>query len=445
MFNMIDRYLARGCPMVLLRFIKILMVLTMGLSISSPSLAAKQAPARLAYMKPVTIHSPHKGADRTQDFAPLVKGSYQLACGELFRGILVREKSTTETRAFSKADEGQGSLQSNVVVEVAMVVDRSEAFCSSLPTTVEFFLPVRERAVVRPIKLKSSQRILLEEALDVGIADRSLIVGWQSACRPLAGIILRPLLEQGVPKMEISLARHPSDAQTQIPQVNCVREIRQTKMIGLQLPSDGLTVAERPGKIENSYFTRLVAPQMILRSKDGNMIVAWQKHCRERAVGLVFMGPQGHEVAVVTAVMPSATCARGPRSTSDLYVLPGLMLSRTDHMRPARQSDLLAIGKKFSFNYSFVAAASVDLDRLGKGEPLTASAQGLPCSESIGLVAGGDTYGNVAIGILMGASNSVCTIHQRKFAQRLTAPLLAPLEGPMPRIFGLRVFGTLLN
>lgn len=431
--------------MVLRQLIKILIVLTMGLSMSSTSQAAKQAPARLAYMKPVTMDSPHKSADRTDDFSPLVKGSYQLACGELFRGILVREKRASQTRTFSKANQGQGPAPSNVVIEVAVVVDRGEAFCSSLPTSVEFFLPVQEGAAVRPMKLKSSRRILLEEALDVGISDRGLIVGWQSACRPLAGIILRPLLEQGAPKMEISLARHPSDAQTQVSQANCVREIRQTKMVGLQLPSNGITVAERPGRIESSYFTRLVAPQMILRSKDGNMIVSWQKHCREKAVGLVFMGPQGHEVAVVTAVMPSAACSRGPRSKSDQYVLPGFMLSRTDHIRPARQSDLLAIGKKFSFNYSFVAAASVDVGRLGKGEPLTASAHGLPCSESIGLVAGGDTYGNVAIGLLMGASNSVCTIHQPKFPQRLTAPLLAPSEGPMPRIFGLRVFGTRLN
>lgn len=406
--------------------------------------AAKKSPSRIAFMKPVRIISsqPAAGIGSGSNWSALA--SYKLACGESFRGVLIREQPPNTQKAGIEAATGTTAKIKGLTVEVAVVVDRSEAFCSSLPTEISFALPIRPGARVRPIKLREPKRVVLEEAMDVGIREHAVVLGWQSSCQTLAGVILKPLIENKIPKMEISLARLPKDDATPSSQAHCVREIRHTTISGVHLPVGSLTVAERPGKIETSYFTRLVSPRAVVRSTSGHLMVNWERNCRERYVGLLFIGPQGRDVAVVTAVMPSVACS-GRKSIDEQSVLPGLMASKYHRLKPAAQTTLLAIGKKFDFNYAILAANSIDLVREGQGDQLTVSAQGLHCSEALGLLAGNDAYGNVAVGVMVGTPQSVCAINQIKYMRELRAPLVAPSRGAIPRVFGLRVFGTVLN
>lgn len=408
------------------QLVKIFVILNVWLLSTPGAEAAKKVPGQIAFMKPVRILRAQPASDSQYGSSLSVQASYKLACGESFSGILVRER------------------RSPMTVEVAVVVGRSEAFCSSLPTEVSFALPIRSGVRVRPIKIREPKRVVLEEALDVGVTERAFIVGWQNSCQTMAGVILKPLISHNVPKVEVSLARLPRDNAGKISSVNCVREIKHTKITSVPLPAGSLTVAEQPGKIETSYFTRLVAPQSVGPSLDGSLLVRWQRSCRERNVGLLFIGPEGRDVAVVTAVMPLATC-QGMKSVQESYVLPGLMPVKHRPLRPASPNMVLAIGKKFEFNYSIIPATAVNLAREGQGDQLTATAKGLHCSEALGVLAGGDIYGNLALGLLVGTPQSVCAINQSKFIRELTAPIVAPSHGPVPRIFGLRVFGNVLN
>lgn len=426
------------------QLVQTLMLLILWLLPNPVAEAARKSPSRIAFMKPVRILSSQPAAGIGSGSNWSVLASYNLACGESFRGVLIRERGPNTQQAWVEAATGTTAKIKGVTVEAAVVVDRSEAFCSSLPTEISFALPIRPGARVRPIKLREPKRVVLEEAMDVGIREHSVVLGWQSSCQTLAGVILKPLIENKIPKIEISLARLPKDDAPHSSPAQCAREIRHTTISGVHLPIGSLTVAERPGKIETSYFTRLVSPRAVVRSASGHLMVTWQRNCRERYVGLLFIGPQGRDVAVVTAVMPSVACS-GKKNIDEQYILPGLMASKHHRLEPAAQTTLLAIGKKFDFNYGILSANSIDLVREGQGDQLTVTAQGLHCSDALGLLAGNDAYGNVAVGVLVGTPQSVCAINQSKHVRELRAPLVAPSRGAIPRVFGLRVFGTVLN
>lgn len=400
--------------------------------------AAQKIPSQLAFMKPVTIVG-RTAPTGSQASSAQVVASYQLACGESFRGVVIREVAPGISR--TSAARAPAQLPT---LEVAVLVDRKEAFCSSLPKTVTFEVPVKVGAKVRSIKLREPRRMTLEAALDIATSDAGLSIGWQTSCRPIMGVLLRPVLQGGAPKLEVALVRSSRDDSGTASPLNCSREVEQINLSTVDFAADALVLGQRPGKIESSYFLRLAAPQSISTSQHGRLEVKWSQSCRERALGIVFLGDRGEDVAVVSAVVPSAVC-QGAKRSNVVTTVSGFSVSRGYLLKPASPDMVADLGATFKFNYSVIPAARVEpnsSDELGNIAVLNKSPL---CGTSLGVIAAGDTYGNISLGVLVGSPESVCMVSGQSGVDRLQAPLVPLQMAPAPRIFGLRVFGNTFN
>jgi hypothetical protein len=398
--------------------------------------AGPKKSGRLALMKPVKLLDViDSGVGAT------VKASFPLACGEIFRGVLVRERAL-EPRSDASASKTPSKL--GKILEVAAVVDRGETFCSSLPNETSFSIPVKAGSMVRSVHISEPRRVTLDEALDLGASRGGLSVGWQNSCRPFEGILLRPLVSKDSPKIEISIVLGAKDDQEAAAKINCPRDVRRISLTSINLSAESLRLAERPGKIQTSYVLRVVAPDSVAISERGELSVSWQQNCRETPLGLLFTGQTGREVALVTAFIPSLACSN-VRTHSGTYELPGLLASTNGAMRPIKAKDLAMLAKSVDLNYQILPAASVDSVRRGHGDKLTVTSKGLQCSRALGVMAGVDTWGNTALGVMVGSRQSVCQASSANVNQRRDAPLVLPETGPIPKVFGLRVFGSILN
>lgn len=397
--------------------------------------AGPKKSGRLALMKPVKLLEViDSGVGAT------VKASFPLACGETFRGVLLRERALEPS-----SDDGVAKTPSKLgkILEVAAIVDRSETFCSSLPNETSFSIPVVAGSIVRSVDISEPRRVTLDEALDAS-ASRGLSVGWQNSCRPAEGILLRPVVSEGSPKIEISMVLGAKEDQGIISKINCQRDVKRMTLVSVNLSPDSLRLAERPGKIETSYVLRVVAPDSVAVSDRGKLSVSWQQNCREKPLGLLFTGQAGREVAVVTAFIPSIACTRA-RSQTGVYVLDGLLVPVDAMLKPLAAKDLAVLARSVDLNYQILPASTVDSVRRGQGDKLTVSAKDLQCTKALGVMAGVDTWGNTALGVMVGSRQSVCRASSTNVRQRRDAPLVLPDRGPIPKVFGLRVFGSILN
>ncbi len=407
-----------------------------GLVVGTSAEAGPKKVARLALMKPVKLLDVvDSGLGAT------VKASFPLACGETFRGILVRERTLDAGSPKDASNSGSNLVK---ILEVAAIVDRGETFCSSLPSETSFSIPVTAGSKVRAVDISEPRRVTLDEALDVGSSRGGLSVGWQNSCRPVEGILLRPLVSQRSPKIELSVVLGAKDDQDVRTKTNCPREVKRITLTKVNLSPDSLILAERPGKIETSYVLRVVAPDSVAVSRRGDLLASWQRNCRETPLGLLFTGQAGREVAVVTAFIPSLVC-NSERNHKDLYKLPGLLTPVNVEPKPIAAKDLAELAKSVDLNYQILPAVSVDSVRRGYGDKLTVTAKGLQCTRALGVLAGVDTWGNNALGVMVGSRQSVCQASSANVNQRRDAPLVLPERGPIPKVFGLRVFGTILN
>jgi hypothetical protein len=398
--------------------------------------AGPKKSGRLALMKPVKLLDViDSGVGAT------VKASFPLACGETFRGVLLRERALEPS-----SDAGAAKTSSNLgkILEVAAIVDRGETFCSSLPNETSFSIPVKAGSMVRSVGISEPRRVTLDEALDVGASRGGFSVGWQNSCRPVEGILLRPLVSKDSPKIEISMVLGAKDDQEAGAKINCPRDVRRVSLTSINLSVESLRLAERPGKIQASYVLRIVAPDSLAVSEQGELSVSWQQNCRETPLGLLFTGKTGREVAIVTAFIPSLACSN-VRTHSGTYALPGLLASTRGGIKPIKAKDLAMLAKSVDLNYQILPAASVDSVRRGQGDKLTVTAKGLQCNRALGVMAGVDTWGNTALGVVVGSRQSVCQASSANMNQRRDAPLVLPETGPIPKVFGLRVFGSILN
>lgn len=421
-----------------IRFLIIRLAICGMILVPAATSEAQKIPSQLAFMKPVTIVGRTAPSSSKASSSQVVAG-YQLACGESFRGVVIREVAPSISRI--SAASASAKLPT---LEVAVLVDRKEAFCSSLPKTVTFEVPVKVGIKVRPIKLREPRRMTLEAALDVATSDAGLSIGWQTACRPITGVLLRPVLQGGAPKLEVALVRSSRDDSGVTSPLNCSREVEHINLSTVDFAADSLVLGQRPGKIESSYFLRLAAPQSISTSQHGRLQVKWSQSCRERALGVVFLGDRGEDVAVVTAVVPSTVC-QGAKSSTVVTTVRGFSVSRAYLLKPASADMVADLGATFKYNYSVIPAARVEpngSDELGNIAVLNKSPL---CGTSLGVIAAGDLYGNISLGILVGSPESVCMVSGQIGIDRLQAPLVLSQMAPAPRIFGLRVFGNTFN
>jgi hypothetical protein len=412
-----------------------------GLGAPSFLWALSTAPKKSAYLKPVKILASRPTVNSHGVPSSLsIEASYRLACGETFLGVSLRE---THERGRTRVPGASHATNRSLDLEIGVVVEKSEAFCSSLPQIREFSLPVRMGSKVRTVKLLAPKRVVLDEVLDVGISQQGMVLGISGSCQGLAGVLLKPFNDQNHPKLDVALARYPKEDSGSV-KVPCNREIKQLKIKSIHWPANYLSIAERPVEIKTSYFMRLVSPRQISRLPDGRVSVRWQRKCREHLLGLLFAGEKGRDVAVVTAVMPTFKC-RSAKNRADTFVLPGLTVVGAQALRPIEESTLRAVGQRVGFNYSILPAAKIELPRAGEGGQLTVKSRSLHCSRPLGVLVGSDVYGNLAAGQLVGSADAVCTIRHTPQNLSLSAPLVGAVSGPLPRVFGLRVFGTSLN
>lgn len=404
--------------------------------------AVKKNP-KMALIKPVKVLGVSRA--RTDGPSRKVLASYQLACGETFRGVLVRDKRTaTDGMSGQVARQKKLVPKAKAAAELAVVVDREEAFCSSLPQTVEFSIPVREGSNFSSMKIREPRRITLGEALDISNSPYGFIIGWQNSCRTTLGVILKPILEQNNPKIEISMAHAANDQSPNGSSGGCAREVKTVRLSALDIPAESMVLAERPGQIENSYVMKLAEVKSIKIGADGQLTVGWQKGCREKILGLLFTGPAGRNLAILSAVVPSQSC-RGPKTMQDFYTLRGLLAQGPAPLHPVRSTDLADIARQANFNYQVLPVASMETARSQSGDSINIISKRLNCGDLVGVLAGNDSYGNLSMGVLAASSGEVCTVRHPNAVKRLQVPLAGPETGPLPKAFGLRVFGNALN
>jgi hypothetical protein len=231
---------------------------------------------------------------------------------------------------------------------------------------------------------------------------------------------------------------------------SCEGGVRRASIKSVDFSGQRFYLPAKPGRLSDLYLTRVVAPEKVTVTPSGVMTVAWRKHCMEKPLGLLFAGPSGREVGVVSMIAPNASCrSRGQRQHHKQlhhYHLPGLVLpSSTGGALSAMTKDQAAeVTEALSRDTMYLPITELKLSRRGQGDKLYATSSA-SCSEASGLVLGIDVYGNLAAALLAKNASPICHVSQKMSKIRAEAPLVVPESGPAPRIFSLKVFGTLAN
>jgi len=411
-----------------MRYALKLLPLFLNLALVPAAEGAIKLRSKMVYMKPVEIVSISKASALV---SARVQVSYQLACGENFRGVLLRE-----TRNAAKPHGPS--------VQLAVTVERTETLCSTLPVTRETSIALRHFGTVRPLVMGESKRIVLAEALDLSAAADAMVISWQSNCRSLLGVVLTPTADDQDSKIQLTLAQVAGDAFTEGKAQDCPRQLRRSRVTSLSLPLQSIVLTAKPGHIDELFAYRLKAPRAMRVDAGGALTVEWEKSCKEKALGILFTGKSGSEIAIVAAFVPNAPCRMGARFIQS-YKLAGFHIPKGQTMTAMDDQMILQAGQRAQFQYRVMPITSVQIARRGMGDWLLASGVTMSCSHTLGLVAGHDAYGNIALGALAAGADNVCPISQTISGDTLTAPLAGPNQGPMPRVYGLRVFGTTFN
>lgn len=411
-----------------MRYALKLLPLLLNLALVPAAEGAIKLNSKMVYIKPVEIISISKPSALV---STRVKVSYQLACGEDFRGVLVRE-----TRNAAKPHGPS--------VQLAVTVERTETLCSTLPVTRETSIALRHFGTVRPLVMGESKRIVLAEALDLSAAADAMVISWQSSCRRLLGVVLTPTADDQDSKIQLTLAQVAGDGLAEGKAEDCPRQLRRSRLTSISLPLQSIVLNAKPGHIEELFAYRLKAPRAMRVGADGALTVEWEKSCKEKAMGILFTGKSGSDIAIVAAFVPNAPCRPGARFVES-YKLGSFHIPKGQTLTVMDEQKIAQAGQRGQFQYRLMPITSVQITRQGKGDWLLASGVKMSCSHTLGLIAGHDAYGNIALGALAAGADNVCPISQTISGDTLTAPLVGPSQGPMPRVYGLRVFGTTFN
>jgi hypothetical protein len=223
----------------------------------------------------------------------------------------------------------------------------------------------------------------------------------------------------------------------------CRFETSRIDLNNVKFSAQSLRLTSRPGHMESLYALGLRAPRNLKISQDGSLTIVWDKACQEKAVGAIFSGVNGLDVAVVSVFSPNAEC-RDAKTTENGYRVKGMTVASGKKINGMTKEALFVIGQRFNFNFSLLPLSSLKVSRRGAGDAIAATA--VPtCLESVGLVVGEDSLGNLAMASLVGGGDKICNVAQISSASPLLAPIVGPAVGPMPKVFGLKIFGTAIN
>ena len=349
--------------------------------------------------------------------------TYQLACGETVRGLVLKE--TRESLA------------------LGIIVDRTDKICSSLPASVTTKVALKSPRRLKTLVAGDDKRIILGDVSDLVLSASGLSVSWQDSCRPTVGLVLGVAMEGSADETSVQTAQLFDSGANRIS--DCERGMRHASITALDLGARRFKRTSKPGRLTDIYMTRVVAPQKMTVGSSGELEVIWRNLCREKPIGLLFSGAEGRDIGVVTSVAPNALCTGPSKVAMSHYRLPGLVLPASAVLLKKLSPDQAAVlSRSLSSGHVFQPISELRLARRGSGDRLYAS--GAPsCSGSAGLVFGRDVYGNLAAALLANDADAMCHVSQKTTGLRVEAPLVAPAVGPSPRIFSLKVFGTAAN
>lgn len=371
--------------------------------------------SKIAYAKPAQAAVLPTGA---------VEVKYLKACGEEFRGVLVRE---------SQQD-----------IYIGVVVERTDKLCSALPSQETLVSPVRlstdDKRTVKGVAGAESLRVVLSEVNDVTLSRSDTTVIWQDSCRANLGLVISPNKAKGVGAVSLNMAF----ASTAVANgAACSRELKSTRFSALRLATDQVHLLRKPGKMSDLYQTKLAAPAKIAIDRNGQLTVAWMASCRERGIGILFGGDAGTEIAVVSAVAPNVSCKENQKTLSEIK-LSELVITPKQKLVAMTTHRIAELSNQSQSRFEMIPVSRIVLSRLNQGQWLVAGVK-RSCARHYGVIAANDVDGNVSMAALSDADERICHVSEVSTDQTFTAPLLGPAQGPMPKIFGLKMFGTLVK
>ncbi len=375
---------------------------------------------KLTYLKPVVISSARNSGKESRS----VQVTIDEACGESLRGVLVDESKTG--------------------IFLGAVLERSDTMCLALPIKKTITLKLAGIKPVKALGLQDVVRLSLSEVTDVTISRSGVSIAWQETCRPYVGVVMSPSMgRHGAPKMSLQIASLPKDGMSITGAKTCQRETARKFISGVSLKGESIQITTKPGKLETLYTLRIIAPEKVSINQDRSVAVAWTKTCRDVPVAVLFSGNDGSQVAMISAFAPNAPCSyKGGKL--DTFVLDQLLVAPNQSLKAMPRSMATALASNADSNLSLQPITAMKIARLGHGGWLMAATES-GCGDRLGLVAGKDSFGNVAMAHLAAGNQKVCHVSRLNSSETLTAPLVGPSQGPMPKVFSLKVFGTSIN
>lgn len=375
---------------------------------------------KLTYLKPVVVSA----AAQAQKNFRAVQVTFDEACGESLRGVLV--------------DETKNGLYLGAILE------RSDTMCLALPVKKTITLNLSNNKPVKAISLQDATRVTLSEVTDVTLSRGGMSIAWQDTCRPYVGVVMSPAYgREGLPQMSLMIANLPKDGMSVAGSKTCPRETVRKQISGINLSADRLQVNAKSGKLENLYTLRMIAPEKIAIHENRSMTISWTRTCRDVPLAAVFAGKDGREVAMVSAFVPNAPCSfKG--SKIETFTVDQLLIAGGQKIEAMSRERATAFASKADSTLSLQPINSIKIARFDQGQWLMAATDS-GCGERLGVVAGKDAAGNVAMAYLAAGNQKVCHVSRLNSSETLTAPLVGPSQGPMPKVFSLKVFGTPIN
>ena len=375
---------------------------------------------KLTYLKPVQVSA---ATDLGKD-SRSVQVTFDEACGESLRGVLVDETKKG--------------------IYLGAVLERSDTMCLALPVKKIITLKLSGKKPALALGLRDAARVTLSEVTDVTVSRGGMSIAWQETCRPYVGVVMSPAYSiNGTPQMSLLIANLPKDGGAMTGSKTCPRETARKFISGVSLSPDKLQVNAKPGKLDKLYTLRIISPEKVELDSNRSLKLFWTRTCRDVPVAAVFAGKDGRQVAMVSAFVPNAPCSfKGTRTESS--IIDQLFVPSDQKIEAMPAQVAMALASKADSTLSFQPITSMKLTRLGHGDWLMASTDS-GCGERLGVVVGKDSVGNVAMAYLASGNQKVCHVSRLNSSETLTAPLVGPRQGPMPKVFALKVFGTAIN
>lgn len=376
---------------------------------------------KLTYLKPVEVRLASQSSTKASGS---VQVTYDEGCGESLRGVLV--------------DETKKGLY------FAAVLERSDTMCLTLPKKRTITLKTSGGKPARALSLRDTERVTLAEIADVTVSQKGLSIAWQDTCRPYVGVVMSPAMgSDGSPKMSLLVANLPKDGLATTGTKTCPRETLRKQISGITVAADHLQVDAKPGPIEKLFTPRIVAPEAVSVSADGVLSVTWKRSCRDVPLAALFAGKDGSQIAMVSAFVPNAPCSFKGQKT-EVYSVDHFLIAPSQSVKAMPDHEALALASRAESTLSLQPITAMKMTRLGQGDWLMAATEA-GCGDRIGILLGRDSNGNAAMAHLASGNQKVCHVSTKNSSETLTAPLVAPSQGPIPKVFSLKVFGTAIN